>query len=68
MLPELLDRRFQLEREVGGGGMGRIWRARDAETGRTVAVKVMATDAPSAVERFHREAPVDAFWGQTSKP
>jgi serine/threonine protein kinase len=56
MLPELLDRRFQLEREVGGGGMGRIWRARDAETGRTVAVKVMATDAPSAVERFHREA------------
>jgi serine/threonine protein kinase len=56
VLPDLIDRRFQLEREVGGGGMGRIWRALDARTGRTVAIKVMATDVPTAVERFHREA------------
>src|SRR5262245_57568099 len=56
MPPDLIDRRFQLEREVGGGGMGRIWRARDTETGRTVAVKIMSTDVPTAVERFHREA------------
>ncbi|HWU86395.1 MAG TPA: serine/threonine-protein kinase, partial [Kofleriaceae bacterium] len=55
-LPELIDRRFRLEREVGSGGMGRIWRARDEETGRTVAVKVISTDAPTAVERFAREA------------
>src|SRR6187200_1576182 len=56
MLPDLIDRRFQLEREVGGGGMGRIWLARDAETGRAVAVKVITTDTPMAIERFHREA------------
>src|SRR6185436_10955941 len=56
MLPGVIDRRFHLEREVGGGGMGRIWRARDAETGRNVAIKIMTTDAPIAIERFHREA------------
>jgi len=56
MLPGVIDRRFHLEREVGGGGMGRIWRARDAETGRDVAIKIMTTDAPIAIERFHREA------------
>jgi serine/threonine protein kinase len=56
VLPELIDRRFRLEREVGSGGMGRIWRAHDAETGRVVAIKVIATDAPTAVERFAREA------------
>ena len=55
-LPELIDRRFRIEREVGGGGMGRIWRAHDTETGRVVAVKVIATDAPTAVQRFAREA------------
>ena len=55
-LPELIDRRFRLEREVAGGGMGRIWRAHDAETGRVVAIKVIATDAPTAIERFVREA------------
>src|SRR5262245_33650603 len=56
MLPDLIDRRFQLEREVGGGGMGRIWRAEDRETGRAVAGKVIANDAPTAIERFQREA------------
>ena len=54
--PTVLDHRFELEREVGGGGMGRIWRARDREGERPVAIKLIAGDDPAAAERFRREA------------
>ena len=57
----ILDGRFELETRVGEGGMAYVYRARDRETGRTVAIKVlMARHARDreAVARLHREAEV----------
>ena len=53
---DLLDGRFELEREAGSGGMGTVWRARDRRDGVTVAVKALHTGAGDA--RFEREARV----------
>lgn len=36
--------RYDLNREVGRGGFGVVWEARDREIGRRVAVKVLRTD------------------------
>ncbi|MBZ0236888.1 MAG: serine/threonine protein kinase, partial [Deltaproteobacteria bacterium] len=46
--------------EVGRGGLGRIVRARDTRTGRTVAIKEMRVDSADAAARFVREALVTA--------
>ena len=55
----MLDGRFQIEKRVGEGGMAYVYRARDRESGRTVAVKVLMSrligDA-EAVARIRREA------------
>ena len=37
--PELIARRYRVEREVGRGGMGSVWLCRDERLGRPVAVK-----------------------------
>ena len=36
-----MDGRYQMEMRVGEGGMAYVYRAKDRETGRTVAVKVL---------------------------
>lgn len=48
--------RFELEGLAGSGGMGRVYRARDLESGSTVAVKIVAGDTERGRERFAREA------------
>jgi len=63
MVPRVLDAgavlagRYQLERELGKGGMGRVLVARDEKLGRRVAVKVVtAAHDPARVRRFEQEA------------
>jgi len=55
---DVVDGRFTLEAEIARGGMGRLLRATDGHTGRPVALKLIATDDPSAEDRFAREAQV----------
>ena len=50
---------FELVEFVGGGGMGRVFRAIDTQLGRTVAVKVLSPEQaadPDALQRFQNEA------------
>jgi tetratricopeptide (TPR) repeat protein len=50
--------RYVLEQELGRGGMGIVYRARDVRLGRTVAIKILhpRQHTPDALRRFEREA------------
>ena len=59
--PEMLGRlgRYEIERLVGSGGMGVVFKAYDSELHRSVAIKMLAphlSGSRSARERFAREA------------
>jgi predicted esterase len=50
---------YTVERRLGAGGMGEIWRARDERLGRDVAIKLLLphpSDADQRVRVFQREA------------
>lgn len=58
-LQEPLIGRYSLERELGRGGMGRVYLAREVRLDRAVAIKVLHADLarrPEARARFLREA------------
>lgn len=67
-LPDALAGEFELETELGRGGMGVVFRARDVRLDRQVALKVLPPDVAGDAEtrgRFLREARTA---GQLSHP
>src|SRR5688572_16576580 len=61
-LQSTLGNTYQLERELGGGGMSRVFLATDTTLGRKIVIKVLAPELPAGVnaERFAREIRVAA--------
>ena len=57
--PILLNNRYQIEKNLGNGGMAVVYRARDLTLERVVALKVLREDFssdPAFRERFRQEA------------
>lgn len=59
MTGRTLANRYKIIGHIGDGGMARVWRAQDLNTGKTVAVKVLRDEYredETFVRRFEREA------------
>jgi serine/threonine protein kinase len=52
--------RYVLDREIGHGGMGRVFAGRDLRLGRTVAIKILRAPDPALATRFEREVKLAA--------
>ena len=61
-LPEILGDRYRIERELGRGGMARVFLALDTKHNRHVAVKVIRPDLAASLgrDRFLREIGIAA--------
>jgi eukaryotic-like serine/threonine-protein kinase len=56
MAPSRIAGRYELQEQLGEGGMGVVWRALDVKTGGPVAIKLMKDISdPVAVELFTKE-------------
>ena len=58
--PRLIAGRFELGELLGQGAMGQVWRARDRDLDRDVALKLIRSFEGVRVERFRREAELAA--------
>ena len=60
--PQVVGNRFELGHLIGEGGVGRVYRGLDTQTGELVAVKLLRPEIilelPELVERFRREGEV----------
>jgi eukaryotic-like serine/threonine-protein kinase len=52
--------RYVLDREIGHGGMGRVFAGRDLRLGRIVAIKMLRTQDAALAVRFEREVKLAA--------
>jgi TolB-like protein/tRNA A-37 threonylcarbamoyl transferase component Bud32/Tfp pilus assembly protein PilF len=61
-VPVVLGSRYRIEREIGRGGMARVYLAHDIKHARNVAVKVIRPDLAASLghERFLREISIAA--------
>jgi len=61
-LKAALENHYEIERELGRGGMATVYLARDIKHGGVVAIKVLRRELTAAVgaERFHREISIAA--------
>jgi eukaryotic-like serine/threonine-protein kinase len=58
---QVLDQRYHIARKLGEGGMSYVYQAREIDTGRPVAVKILIprlSRDPASVERLRREATI----------
>ena len=56
---EVLDEKYRIEKELGKGGMGSVYHARQLSLDRSVAVKVLPPELArnrNFISRFEREA------------
>ncbi len=59
LMPAIIDGKYRIEKKIGEGGMGQVYRAIHVEIGSPFAVKVLHAqfgEDEKAVERFRREA------------
>ncbi len=54
-LEALVGDRFEIEHQIGTGGMGEVFRARDRLTGEIVALKILSEGRGHRTARFERE-------------
>ena len=66
ILPYQLAGKFRLERRVGKGGMGVVFRARDMTLHRSVAIKTVPTGSAEASVRLRQEAQAVARFSHTN--
>ena len=59
-LQGILGQQFRIERELGGGGMSRVFVATETRLNRTVVIKVLPSTATLDAGRFEREIQVAA--------
>jgi eukaryotic-like serine/threonine-protein kinase len=65
LMPSISAPGYEIERELGRGGMATVYLARDTRHDRAVAIKVLSPDLSQAfgIERFQREIAITAKLG-----